>query len=629
MSRKLRLFRGPLLPALTLAFLGAGGLAWAGVLPVSPTPLLMAGLILTGAPLVLRSMAGVLRGHFAADLVATLAIITAVLLVEPLAGLVVVLMQTGGEALERYAEGRASRAVRELEAAAPTRAHRISGGVVEEVAARDLRPGDVVLVRAGEFVPCDGVVEAGESLVDASALTGEPLPVRAVPGAELLSGSVNGEGALHVRATRTSAESRYARIVELVRTAQQSKSPIQRVADRYAVWFTPLTLLVCAVAYAASQDPVRVLAVLVVATPCPLILATPVAIIGGINRAARRQIIVRDGGGLERLASIDTAAFDKTGTLTLGLPRLSDVHVLSAAGDVGTSFDDASVELLARAASLEQASSHPLGRAVVDAARSRGLVLETPSSVRERAGRGISGNVAGRDITIGARSLVAELYPSLADDLPAADGDGLRAWIVEDGTLAGMLLFDELPRSGIADLMAGLRDLGVRRTLLLSGDRTTQVAAIARHVGITEVHGDLMPEDKVRIVNDLMRSGHRVLMVGDGVNDAPALSAATVGVAMAGHGGGITAEAAHIVVLVDDPDRVVEAVRTARGTMRIARQSIGVGLGLSFAAMIFAAAGYIPPTAGALLQEGIDVAVIFNALRAAAPPRRTSRQTPR
>jgi heavy metal translocating P-type ATPase len=604
--------RSMALPALALAFIVAGLLAY--VLPPLPAPrsVWLVGLLLTGTPVVAKSLRGVLRGHFAADLVATLAIITAVLLLEPLPGLIVVLMQTGGEALERYAEGRASQAVRELEAAAPRWAHRVVGDVIEDIAATDLRVGDVVLVRPGELVPCDGIVQSGESHVDQSTLTGEPLPIPAIPGAALMSGSVNGEGAVTVRATRTSAESRYARIVELVRSAQESKSPIQRVADRYAVWFTPLTLLVCAIAYAVSGDPLRVLSVLVIATPCPLILATPVAIVGGINRAARRHVIVRDGGAIERLASVDTAAFDKTGTLTYGTPHLEAVR--PARG-----FTEE--ELLRLAASLEQASGHLLGRAVVSAALERRIVLVQSSQVRERPGRGIVGTVSGKTVLIGTRSLAIEQYPALAAALRATaeDANGLHAHVIVDGVVAGRLEFADRMRAGMPQLLMELNKLGIRRTLLLSGDHAEHVGTMAAQLGISEVHAELLPEDKVTIVRGLLDEHHRVVMVGDGVNDAPALSSATVGIALAGHGGGITAEAADIVILVDEPARVAEAIRISRRTLRIARQSIGVGIGLSAVGMLFAAAGYIPPTVGALVQEGIDVAVIFNALRAAVP----------
>jgi cation transport ATPase len=362
------------------------------VSPGAATAVWSAGLALTGLPVVWRTLRGMASGRFAADLVAMLAIVTALLLREPLAGLIVVLMQTGGEALERYAEGRASEAVRELEAAAPRLAHRVHPDGTEDVEADAVAVGDKLLVRPGELVPCDGLVLAGRSHVDAARLTGEPLPISAIPGTRLLSGSLNLDGPLTLRATAPARESQYARIVELVRTAQESKSPLQRLADRYAVWFTPFTLLVCACAYLLTRDPVRVLAVLVVATPCPLILATPVAVVGGINRAARRGIIFRHGSALEQLARITVAVFDKTGTLTLGRPRVA--RVLAA-----PPFTEP--ELLRLAGAVEHGSGHLLARTLSDELTGRGIVPAEAHEVTESPGEGVTGRAEGRWVTVG------------------------------------------------------------------------------------------------------------------------------------------------------------------------------------------------------------------------------------
>jgi heavy metal translocating P-type ATPase len=571
----------------------------------------LVGLVLTGAPVVWQTVRGMFRGRFAADLVATLAIVTAVLLTEPLAGLIVVLMQTGGEALERYAERRASDAVRALEEAAPRIAHRLTAGRVVDITVDEIAVGDLLLVRPGELLPCDGVVIDGRSHVDASALTGEPIPVRATAGTPLLSGSINGESPITVRAQRIAGESQYARIVELVRTAQASKSPIQRLADRYAVWFTPVTLIVCVLAYLFSGDPLRVLAVLVVATPCPLIIATPVAIIGGINRAAKRQIIVRSGGALERLGRIDVAVLDKTGTLTYGLPSLADIQTAD-----GYSPDS----VLRLAASIEQGSSHLLARTLVEAAFLSSSELPVPRNIVEAAGGGVYGEVDGHDVAIGSRTFILGRYPALEDalDRMGGNGPGLRAFVAIDGAAAGVVHWEDRIRPGLPQLFAELHRLGVRRIIMLSGDHEENARAVAEQLGIDEVRGDLLPQDKVAVVQALMKEGLRVVMVGDGTNDAPALGTATVGIALAGHGGGITTEAADIVLLVDDPGRVAEAIRIGRRSLSIARQSINVGLGLSATAMVVAAFGYIPPTIGALLQEAIDIAVILNALRASA-----------
>jgi len=602
--------RAAWLPSLAAAVIVAGLLArlWAPGTSWD-RDLWYAGLAVTGTPVVWRTLRGALRGHFAADVVATLAIVTAALLGQPFVGLVIVVMQTGGEALERYAEGRASEAVRALEAAAPRTAHRLRGNVTEDVPADDVVIGDLLLVRPGELVPCDAVVVDGTAHVDASMLTGEPLPISAARDTRLMSGSANVDGALTVRATATARESQYARIVALVRSAQESKAPLQRVADRYAVWFTPVTLAVCAVAYVASGDWHRVLAVLAVATPCPLILATPVAVIGGINRAARRHIIMRHGTALERLGTATVAVFDKTGTITIGKPRVRRVIPLNGLGP------DAVLRL---AGAVERTSGHLLARTLVDAAEAGGLALPPARDVVEVPGRGVAGTVDGHRVVVGARSFVIpQTMGGGATALAAEPADaGLRAYVAVDDTVAGIVEYADALRPGLREVFQDLTAMGVRRIILLSGDHSANARAVAQAADITEVQGDLLPEDKVAVVRDLVRAGEAVVMVGDGTNDAPALSAATVGIALAGHGGGITAEAADVVILIDDLSRVVDAMRISQRTMHIARQCIGVGLGLSAVAMIAAALGLIAPTPGALVQEGIDLAVILNALRA-------------
>ena len=573
-----------------------------------------AGLVIAGGPVVWRTVQGALRGHFAADVVATLAIVASALLGQPFVGLVIVIMQTGGEALERYAEGRASDAVRALEAAAPRIAHRVRDQQVEDVPVDDVAPGDVLLVRPGELVPCDAIVVEGSAHVDVSMLTGEPLPVSASRDTRLMSGSANLDGALTVRALAPASESQYARIVALVRSAQASKAPLQRVADRYAVWFTPATLAVCVIAYVTSGDWLRVLAVLAVATPCPLILATPVAVIGGINRAARRHIIMRHGTALERLGTATVAVFDKTGTITIGQPRVR--HVIPTDGRPP-------VAVLRMAGAVERSSGHLLARTLVDAAEATGLALPVASGVVESPGRGVAGTVDGHRVVVGARSFVLDEARIDEARLRTLEPDdtGLRAYVAIDGEIAGIVEYADALRPGVADVFRDLTGMGVRRIMLLSGDHAANARTVAAAVGLVEVQGDLLPEGKVAVIRELVRSGESVLMVGDGTNDAPALSAATVGVALAGHGGGITAEAADVVILIDDLSRVVEAMRVSRRTMHIARQCIAVGLGLSAVGMVAAAMGGLAPTAGALLQEGIDLAVIVNALRA-------SRQAP-
>jgi len=604
--------RVPLIPLLATVAVVAGALAGRAseAAAIRETVWLWA-LVATGLPVVWKTVRGILRGEFAADIVASLAIVGAALLGEPLAGLVVVIMQTGGEALDAWAVARASNAVAALEADAPRTAQRVrDDGRVEEIEALQIRANETLLVRPGQLVPCDVVVLEGLSQVDTSRLTGEPLPVRAVVGTPLPSGAVNGAGALTVRAVRVAAESQYARIVELVRTAQASKSPLQRLADRWAVWFTPFTLLVCVAAWFLFRDATRVLAVLVVATPCPLILAAPVAFIGGVSRAARRGIIVRHGGALEALAGVTVAVFDKTGTVTVGRPSVSSfaVHDGATARDV-----------LALAAAVEQGSGHLLARVVVAYAEGEGITLPTAHTLREEAGRGVQGQVGDVHVAVGSAGYVRDVLPALSDGLLAFDTDreGLRAYVGTSDGAIGRLEFADALRPDVARLFTALRELGITRTILLSGDQQDNVARTAEALGITEFAGDLSPEDKLTRVRALQAAGARVLMVGDGTNDAPALSTAEVGVALAGHGGGVSAESADIVLLVDEPQRVADAVAIGRYTMRIAQQSIGVGIGLSVIGMGFAFAGLLPPTAGAVAQEVIDVAVIVNALRAA------------
>jgi heavy metal translocating P-type ATPase len=595
-------------PAIAIAFIVAGAavrtFAGAGAGQLTWT----IGLAIAAAPIVLQTLRDARHGRFATDIVATLAIVGALALQQPIAGLVVVLMKRGGDALERYAEGRASAAVRTLEQAAPRVAHRMDGGSVTDVPVASIAIGERLLIRPGELVPCDGVVEEGISDLDTSQLTGEPIPVTALPGTVVMSGSANGAGVLQLRTTAVAAQSQYAKIVELVRTAQSHKAPLQRMADRYATWFTPVTILVCIAAYAVSRDWTRVLAVLVVATPCPLILATPVAFVGGINRAARRHIIVRTGSALERLSAVSTVVFDKTGTITIGEPRIDRVETLA-----GWAPD----ELLRLASGVEQGSSHRLARVVVDAAQSRGLTVPLATRHNERPGQGVSGVVEGRDVHVGSRAFVTSHCVATVDELSRLEWRivPLRAYVGVDGKLAGVIEYADELRPDVSVVLAELEKLGVRKTVLLSGDHASNARAMAERAGIADVRGDLLPQDKSTVVQALIGKGDVVMMVGDGTNDAPALSAASVGVALAGHGGGITAEAADVIILRDSLSAVSEIVAIGHRTMRIAKQSIWVGLGLSAAAMVWAATGGIAPVPGAILQEAIDIAVIVNALR--------------
>ncbi len=585
----------------TIGLVLAGVARLSGASPLLVSRVLLLTLLLGGLPLVLVTARGLLRGRFAADVVAMLAIVGALLLGQYFAGTVIVLMQAGGEALDDYAMQRASRSLEALLRRAPTLARRLVDGRIEDVPADAVKTGDELVLRPGDMIPVDCEVVEGRSSVDTSALTGEPLPAAVSPGASLSSGTINLDGALRVRATRVARESQYQQIVELVASARAEKAPIQRLADRFAVWFTPFTLGMCLLAWLVDHQATSVLAVLVVATPCPLILATPVAMIAGIGRAASRGIIVRHGDALETVGRARVVVFDKTGTLTLGEP------VVDAVTATGSMDGD---EVLRLAASLEQLSSHHLGQALAREGRRRLGTLPTPRDVREAPGEGIEGLVETRRVAVGSPRWIGGTAPAGEDD------GGTSALVAVDGAPAGTIHFADRLRPEAPALMATLRSLGIRHTVMLSGDQPAAAAAIAREAGITTVHAGLRPADKVERLGELRRTSAPVIMVGDGINDAPALAAASVGIAMGAHAPAAAAEAADIVLLVDDVGRVGEAIAIGQRTRRIALQSIGAGLGVSAALMVVAAFGHIVPAVGALLQEALDVAVILNALRA-------------
>ena len=561
----------------------------------------LATLVAGGGPLVVQTLRGMARGRFAADIVAMLAILAALALGQYFAGAVIALMQSGGEALERYAMGRASSSLEALLARAPKVGHRIRSGRVEEVPVGELGAGDVLLVRPGDLVPVDGEVTNGTSAVDQSALTGEPLPIRAVQGTALLSGSVNLDGALEMRASRPAEQSQYQQIVRLVERARREKPPIQRLADRFAVWFTPVTLVMCGVAWLLTGSATSVLAVLVVATPCPLILATPIAVIAGISRAADLGVIVKTGAAIEQLGRARAIVFDKTGTLTLGHPTVGRIEAKD-----GVVPD----EVLRLAAAVERLSSHHLGRAVAEAAGRLGP-LPPASDFLENPGAGVAARVEGRAVAVGS----ARFLSSHGVPISERADDRTTAYVSVDGRLAGAIEFADRLRHQVPSLMQRLAVLGVTETVMLTGDRASSAEVIAAQAGIRTVRANLLPADKVAAVQELKRRHGTVAMVGDGINDAPALAAATVGIAMGEHGTAVSAEAADIVLPVDDISRVGDAVAISRRMRHIALQSIGVGLGVSFALMVVASFGLVSPAVGAVMQEALDAAVILNALR--------------
>lgn len=552
------------------------------------------------------------RGEVGLDIVAALSMGAALAFGEPLAGNVVALMYAGGQQLESFAEGRARREMTALLGRVAHTAMRYAAQGLEEVAIERLLPGERLLIRKGEVVPVDGRVARGTARLDQSALTGEPLPVTLDRGAEVASGVTALGEPFDLEVLRPAAESTYAGIVRLVEGAQASRAPMVRMADRYAIWFLLLTVALAGAAWGISGDRLRALAVLVVATPCPLILAVPVAIVSGISRAAGLGVLVKSGGALEGLACVRVAVLDKTGTLTHGRAGLHEIRTVD-----GFSAD----ELLRLAASLDQASGHVMAATLVGVARARGLALASPTAVVEDPGDGLEGDVDGRHVVVGGSGYVrarsAEGDPA---NLRAGLAEGMAVVAVAvDGALAGILILADELRPEAPAVLAALRSAGVHRIILASGDRAELVAKVGHELGLDAAHGELTPDAKLMLIRAEQAHGV-VLMVGDGVNDAPALAAADVGVAMGARGSAASSEAADVVLLVDQLGRLAQAISLAQRARAIARQSVMAGIGLSLAAMLLAAFGYLPPIQGALTQEAIDVAVILNALRVLRTP---------
>jgi len=545
----------------------------------------------------------IIRGHWGLDILAVTAIVATVVVGEYVAALLVVLMLTGGEALETYANRRAKRELDALLARAPQLAHRLDGQEIVDVRVEEIRPGDVLLVRPSEIVPVDAVLRSAETAVDESSLTGESIPVEKHAGDALLSGSINGPVAVEVVASASAADSQYQRIVALVAEAAASRAPVVRLADRFAVPFTVLALVIGGIAWWLSGDPVRFAEVLVLATPCPLLIAAPVAFIGGMSRAARNGVIVKSGGVLEQLASARTAVFDKTGTLTYGRPTLTEIRPAE-----GFAPD----ELLGLVASAEQYSSHVLAPAFIAAASERGIALAEAESAREEATNGIRARVGGRDVVVGKFAFVVGVAPD-AERTAIAPGE-LAVYAAIDGRYAGALVASDRLRENAAATLDRLDRLGVHRIMILTGDARETAEHIAAELGVTEVRAECLPADKVEAVRGIVE--RPVIMVGDGVNDAPVLAAADVGIAMGARGATAASESADAVILVDDVSRAAKAVEIGRDTVRIALQSIWLGIVVSIALMIVAAFGFIPATAGALIQELVDLATILAALRA-------------
>lgn len=564
-----------------------------------------------------RMLRDLVHGKAGLDILAVAAILATVVVGEYWASLVIVLMLSGGEALEAYAGHRARRELSALLERAPQSAHRVSddAGLASDIPIAEVSVGDRLLVHPGEVVPVDALLLSPMATLDESQLTGESLPVEHITGDALLSGSINGSSGLTIEATAIAADSQYQRVMDLVRQASDSKAPMVRLADRYAIPFTLVSFAIAGFAWFQSGDPVRFAEVLVVATPCPLLIAAPVAFISGISRAAKAGIIVKGGGVLEQLSRVATVAFDKTGTLTHGAPQ-----VVALRPESGFTSD----ELLQLAASVEQNSGHVLASSIVAAAEERGLMLSASSDVVEVTAQGVSAVIDGRRVAVGKRAFILESGVAVPSAVP--ESGQMAVYATVDGVYAGDVLLADKVRDNAASTLARLGELGITHTVMLTGDLAATAHFVGDELGIAEVRTECLPEDKVAI---MLAEKHRpVMMVGDGVNDAPVLAAADIGVAMGAKGSTAASESADVVIMLDDFSRIVRAISIGWQTTNIALQAIWLGIGCSIALMIVATFGVLPAIVGAGLQEVVDLMTILYALRALAerPDRRGSRR---
>jgi heavy metal translocating P-type ATPase len=544
-------------------------------------------------------------GKYGVDILAATAIITSVVLKEYYAAMIIVFMLTGGEALEDYAENRAKVELSSLLSRAPKKAHILRGRKEIEVPIKDVKAGDKLIVRPGEVIPVDAVIIEGETSIDESSLTGESLPQDRKPGDTLLSGAVNVDGVLVIRATDTAEHSQYQQIIKLVKSAASTESPFVRLTDRYSIPFTIVSFGIAGFVWFISGDPMRFLQVIVVATPCPLLLAAPIALISGMSRAAKHGIIVKTGSSLERLAEVRTIGFDKTGTLTIGQPQLDSVK----------SFNNyKSDEILTYSASLEQSSNHILARAITEAARAKNLKIIKSKGLQEFPGRGMSARIGGKSVVVGKLNFLLDRGIVIPKSFDSKSIKTTATYVGVGNDLAGILTFSDQVREESAGMLARLKKLGIKHTLMVSGDNQTAANAIARKLGIETVIAEALPGDKIRAIENVK---HRpVAFVGDGVNDAPVLTASDVGIALGARGSTAASESADVVIMLDDINQVAKSVEIAKKTFSIARQAIIVGIGMSIVLQIIFASGRFSPSLGAALQEVVDVAVIFIALRA-------------
>ncbi len=545
------------------------------------------------------------------DFIAFIAIAASFVLKQWWAGIVIIFMYCGGRILERFALHRARRELSSLVKSVPIIAHIKNGNTLQDVHPADIKPGDTLIIKPGETIPVDGIVISGISSVDVSRITGEALPIAVTPHTRLMAGSVNQNGLLELHALADAGHSQQARMIALVREAEESKAPIVRLANSYSTVFTIITFSLAGIAWYISGDPIRAFAVLVVATPCPLILATPIAILSGLSRSAGRGIIVKQGGALETLARVRAIIFDKTGTLTFGIPKIHDAFGFE---------QETEAEIIRIATSLDQVSTHVLADALVQYAMQQKIDIAIPADMKEIVGEGVSGFLDGKQFLFGRLSWLKSMgvhIPIEIVDVQKKDrATGIRTvFLACEKKLVGGVRFEDMLRTHVSHFISSLSDMGIEHIAMVTGDQRGTAEKVAQTIGIQHIVAECLPEDKVNEIKSLQKKYGVVAMVGDGLNDAPALATADVGIALAFHGMGVTVDAADIVVTDDDIVKVKEVLGIARDTIKLAKNGIYMGIGMSFVLMICATFGYIPPLYGAILQEVVDVVVIVNALR--------------
>jgi len=564
--------------------------------------------IINVIPLIWGMIQDLRDGTYGVDILAATAIITSVIMGEYWAGIIIVLMLTGGEALEDYAENRAKSELSALLDNAPKKAHLIKGRKTIDVVVSKVAVGDKVLIKPGEVVPVDGVIIEGDTSFDESSLTGESLPINKKSGDTVLSGAVVIDGTITIKAIHSSADSQYEQIIKLVKTASTTQSPFVRLADRYSIPFTIISFIIAGGAWLMSGDSMRFLQVLVVATPCPLILGAPIALISGISRAARHGIIIKNGGAIEQLSAIKTFAFDKTGTLTAGQPTVKKI----------TAFGKNKTEdVLLYAGALEQNSNHILAHAIVDKANNQDIKFPKTKNVKEESGHGLTGNVNGKLVLVGKVNYIISHNISLPSKMKPSTLTDTTALVAVDGTVIGSISFEDAIRPETKSMLAKIKKLGVKNILMVTGDNKTTANAIAKQLGISNVKADCLPADKLVAIESIKK--RPVAFVGDGVNDAPVLTSAEVGIALGARGSTAASETADVVIMLDDISKVAQGFDIAKNTLKIATQSIMIGICISIALMLLYSTGKFSATSGAIIQELVDVTVIVYALRAHGP----------